>query len=228
MLGVASLMLPLRFVLGAVSACLFAACSLAYPTNDLVSGPLADTVDGAADARSESGEAAAADAGADAMPTKCAPGTVVVAPVAVFDPIPGSGNIPACHVENALRTDGVGAGLDHEGEAFTTINGTEVTSCIAARFDTALASATVRIRAVANACGHGCDGDACGTGRSASTFAGVDFATALNLGDVTVTDTFAPYERTLMGNDRLVVICRTTNGPGRDDLEIDSFVGNCP
>jgi hypothetical protein len=230
MLPIASTMSLPRLAIGAFCAGCLVACQLAYPTNDLVGGPQPADVDGsAADARVASGDAAAdsADADAGAIPTKCTPGVAVVAPIELFDPIPASGNLPACRLQNAAATDGVGAGLDHSGATAVFIDNTDVTSCIAARFEGTLASATVRMRAIADACGHPCDGTTCGTGRNASTFVGADVATLQSLDYLTITGEFAPYPFTMRVDDRVVVVCRTTQGPARDDIEVDSILGTC-
>src|SRR5262249_30395810 len=110
-----------------------------------------------------------------------------------------------------------------------TIAGTTVTSCVAAQFDVALASATVRMRAVGNACGTPCTDTDCRTGDSAYVFVGPDMNRLHQVGGtVDITGDFADYPVAIQSSDRFVVVCRTTNGFSRDDVEVDAILGKCP
>jgi hypothetical protein len=163
----------------------------------------------------------------DERTTTCSPGAVV-SPLSVFDPITVGGS-PACRVQNAFDTDGVGAGLDYDDpQNIVALGGTTVTSCVAAQFGAALAKATVRMRAIGKACNTACSG-VCGTGDNALLFAGPDVPGLHAVGDLLdITDTFADYPVAMQNADRIVVVCRSTQGTGRDDVEVDSILGTCP
>lgn len=182
----------------------------------------------------EIGDLSVADAGPDSPdgagrpPTACSPGALV-SPVSALALGPDGGPGPTCRIDGALDRDGVAAGLDYADTANSfSVAGTSVASCVAVRFEAALAAAILRLRAVGNACGVGCDTTACGTGQAAETFLGPDLDRLYRVDTLSITSDLGDYTLLTRPSDRVVVVCRTTHGVLRDDVEVDSVVGRCP
>jgi hypothetical protein len=210
-----------------VAAAALGGCSLLVTTSGL-SGSAEDG--GATPSGAEAGDSAFVIDAGDASPfVPCTPDGAA-APLRVFDPLAGQADATApCNAGNLLATDGKGVGLDVlDYGQFVTLAGETVTGCIAVEFAVPLTSITVRMRAVANACGRACAAGLCGQGRFAAAFLGATRATLRSTGnDINMDDVFHDYPVQALTTDRVVVICRFANSADKDDIEVDSIVGGC-
>jgi hypothetical protein len=157
----------------------------------------------------------------------------MVLPVSVFDPMPAdAGATMTCRIQDAIGAGDAGAGLDYDGTSPWLLAGQLVTGCVAAQFDGALGMVTIRMRAVGNACSWACRGPSCGTGDHVLIFVGSDMAHVVaQASDASVgwgiTSDFADYTVPMNKADHIVIVCRSPEGPDRDDVEVDSIVGTC-
>jgi hypothetical protein len=108
------------------------------------------------------------------------------------------------------------------------IDGQPVTSCIGADFGAAiiLDPVVIRMRSVASACGTGCSGTFCGTGRTALVFYGQERGVYEFAQDIPITPTFRDYLVTLRLAARYLLVCRTGGGAFREDVSVDSIASN--
>jgi hypothetical protein len=164
-------------------------------------------------------DAALESAAVDAAREAC-----VSTPVTVFDATPAGTCGSVCTASNALASDGAWAGLDCTGGGFATIDGVDVTACIAADFGTVvnLDPVIVRARSIDNACGTACS-TGCNTGDAMLVFYGSTLGVYQYATAVTLVATFNDYPVTLGIAARYVLICRNGSGQFRDDVAVDSI-----
>jgi hypothetical protein len=211
-------------VVGAVA---LGGCSLVVSTSGL-SG--VDTDGGAPTSGTEAGEGGfVADAGEASTFVPCSPDGAAT-PLRVFDPLADVPDAtPPCNAGEVLVTDDKGAGLDVlEYGRFTLLAGTTVTGCVGVELAAPLTRVTVRLRAVANACGRACAAASCGQARFAVAFLGPTRAMLRSAGgDINVDGVFKDYPLQVQPTDRVVVVCRYASSADKDDIEVDSIVGGC-
>jgi hypothetical protein len=196
-------------------------CSLVVTTSGL-----SGSDGGAPTTGSEAGEDV--DAGDASAFTSCA-ADGAAAPLRAFNPL---GDIPdatpPCNAGNVLVTDDKGAGLDRIYDGlFTNLAAKAVTSCIGVEFGAPLTSVTIRLRAVANACGRACAAAECGQGRSAVVFVGATRGALRTLGDIPADVAFRDFSVDVTPTDRVAVVCRSAASANKDDVEVDSIVAGC-
>jgi len=178
-----------------------------------------------------SGEGADGPGRRESVPCKSGDTTL---PIEAFDINPDEATGKACNVGNLLDEGGSFAAIDWPGGGTHEIAGRAVTGCVAAEFSdgVTLSSLSMKMRPVANGCGHACTpgDDGCGSGWKLSVFAGpslekLDFLQVLSL---TTADFFeyriAVYERF---KAKFVAICREPTPAAGDDIAIDSIYGFC-
>ena len=178
-----------------------------------------------------SGEGADGPGRRESVPCKSGDTTL---PIEAFDINPDEATGKACNVGNLLDEGGSFAAIDWPGGGTHEIAGRAVTGCVAAEFSdgVTLSSLSMKMRPVANGCGHACTpgDDGCGSGWKLSVFAGpslekLDFLQVLSL---TTADFFeyriAVYERF---KAKFVASCREPTPAAGDDIAIDSIYGFC-
>jgi hypothetical protein len=216
-------------LVAAIAAIALGGCAVLVSTSGLSGG---DAEGGAPTivTEAEAGEAGiVADARDASAFVPCAVDGAATA-LRVFDPIADKPDAtPPCKSGNVLVTDDKGTGLDVlDYGQFESLAGTLVTSCVGVEFAAPLTTVTVRLRAVANACGRACMGTTCGTGRFAVAFLGATRDTLrLTGGDVNVTGAFENYPLSTKPTDRVAVVCRFASSADKDDIEVDSILGGC-
>jgi hypothetical protein len=157
--------------------------------------------------------------------------------VLAIDRTPGdkSSTGPVCQVDSILVEDNQVAGLDHTGSGAAsvgTINGTEVTGCIAVDFGegAAVTSLTLRMLPVADACTTACAGSGCASNSAAGVFGGATLDTLQHFTDITLTGVaLQDYDVTIPKDmvARFAMVCRSPSGSEANDIAVDAISGTC-
>jgi len=148
-----------------------------------------------------------------------------------------------CYPENALVEDNKAAGLDYgAGTRLLTLAGVTVSGCIIIDFKlaeqfrepTTLSSVTITAKPYGNACAQArtpCVSDYCGTGQDFLVFAkgpqGWRDPFVLVQRFTAKTPNWSEYKVDLLNRyaTEVIAICRSANGPARDDIAIDVVTG---
>ena len=148
-----------------------------------------------------------------------------------------------CFADHALAEDNLAAGLDYgAGTSLLTMAGVPVAGCIIVDFrlseqfrePTTLSSVTIIARPHANVCAQArtpCQPPYCGTGQDFLVFAkgprGARDPFVLVQRFTAATPNWSEYKVSTLNRyaTEVLAICRTGNGPARDDIAIDAVKG---
>lgn len=147
----------------------------------------------------------------------------------------GEGGGAACDVGTVLDDDGAPATLGRPAAGTHTIDGREVTGCVAVEFGEGieLSAIIMKMRPVSGGCGHQCKEErgGCGSGGTVILFTG-----QTSLESLTFLQTMALTEKELFEYSvsvrkekkaRFAVVCRDASPESHDALAIEQIAGRC-